>query len=282
MSSETPIPSPAAPKVVLRFDTTDRALHGFLMTSFLGLTLTGVPLLFNHEAWAATLARFFGGFSAAGTIHRFFAVVMIATFVTHVTRIVKRLYADKDLGILWGPRSMVPQPRDVREFIQHIRFFFGFGKRPKFEHFTYWEKFDYWAVFWGMGIIGGSGLLLWFPERFAAILPGWLFNIALIVHGEEALLATCFIFTIHFFNGHLRPEKFPMDTVIFTGRIPIEEIRFERAGEFERMGGEAGLEPLVVRPAKERTVRIGRIAGTIAVVIGLTMVVLTIRALMAH
>jgi hypothetical protein len=26
-----------------------------------------------------------------------------------------------------------------------------------------------------------------------------------------------FIFTIHFFNGHLRPEKFPMDMVIFTG-----------------------------------------------------------------
>jgi hypothetical protein len=28
-----------------------------------------------------------------------------------------------------------------------------------------------------------------------------------------------FIFTVHFFNTHLRPEKFPMDTVIFTGRM---------------------------------------------------------------
>jgi len=41
---------------------------------------------------------------------------------------------------------------------------------------------------WGVAIIGGSGLLLWFPEFFAAFLPGWLFNVAMVVHGEEALL----------------------------------------------------------------------------------------------
>ena len=28
----------------------------------------------------------------------------------------------------------------------------------------------------------------------------------------------------HFFNTHLRPEKFPMDIVIFTGRMPLEEV----------------------------------------------------------
>ena len=49
----------------------------------------------------------------------------------------------------------------------HIRWFVGGGPRPRFDRFTYWEKFDYWAVFWGMGIIGASGLLLWFPEFFA-------------------------------------------------------------------------------------------------------------------
>ena len=48
-------------------------------------------------------------------------------------------------------------------------------------------------------------------------MPGWVFTVALLVHGEEALLAVGFIFTIHFFNGHFRPEKFPIDTVIFTG-----------------------------------------------------------------
>ena len=50
-------------------------------------------------------------------------------------------------------------------------------------------------------------------------LPGRVFNVALLVHGEEALLATGFIFLVHFFNGHFRPDKFPIDTVIFTGAV---------------------------------------------------------------
>ncbi|MFV0268316.1 MAG: hypothetical protein ACK5HT_14405 [Draconibacterium sp.] len=78
-----------------------------------------------------------------------------------------------------------------------------------------WVKFDYFAVFWGVMVIGSTGLMLWFPETFTKILPGWLINVAQIIHSDEALLAVGFIFTIHFFNTHLRPESFPMDTVIF-------------------------------------------------------------------
>jgi hypothetical protein len=78
-----------------------------------------------------------------------------------------------------------------------------------------------------MFIIGGSGLLLWFPVFFARFMPGWMFNIAALIHGEEALLAVGFIFTFHFFNGHLRPEKFPMDTVIFSGVVPERELMEE-------------------------------------------------------
>jgi cytochrome b subunit of formate dehydrogenase len=198
-----------------RFDRLDRVMHGLLMASFLGLAFTGLPLLFSHQEWAGRLARVFGGFHAAGMLHRTFALTMIGVFIAHLTRIGQRLFLQKDLSILWGPASMVPQPRDIMELIAHMRWFIGLGPQPRFDHFTYWEKFDYWAVFWGMGIIGGSGLVLWFPELFAHLIPGWMFNIAMLIHGEEALLAVCFIFTIHFFNGHLRPEKFPMDSVIF-------------------------------------------------------------------
>ncbi|CAG0959065.1 hypothetical protein GPROT1_00673 [Gammaproteobacteria bacterium] len=41
---------------------------------------------------------------------------------------------------------------------------------PKFDRWTYWEKFDYWAVF--CMLIGGLGLLLWFPVFFSRFLPG--------------------------------------------------------------------------------------------------------------
>jgi len=263
-----------------RFGRTERLLHGFLMFSFLGLAFTGLPLLFSHQPWAATLARIFGGFASAGVIHRLCAVVMISVFTIHLSRIVRRLFGQKDLGILWGPNSMVPQPRDFFEMVAHIRWFVGLGPQPRFDHFTYWEKFDYWAVFWGMGIIGGSGLVLWFPELFAYVLPGWMFNIATVVHGEEALLAVGFIFTIHFFNGHLRPEKFPMDSVIFTGRVTVQEMEEERPEEFERLRRAGRLDELASAAAPRWVYRLGRTAGGTAVVLGLLMVALILFAVL--
>jgi cytochrome b subunit of formate dehydrogenase len=263
-----------------RFGREERLLHGFLMFSFLGLAFTGLPLLFSHQEWAATLVRFFGGFSSAGSMHRVFAVVMITVFVIHLSRIFRRLFGQKDLGMLWGPNSMVPQPRDFFEMVAHIRWFVGLGPHPRFDHFTYWEKFDYWAVFWGMGIIGGSGLILWLPETFAHVVPGWVFNIAALVHGEEALLAVVFIFTFHFFTGHLRPEKFPMDSVMFTGRVTLKEMEEERPEEFARLTRTGRIDELASAAAPRWVYRLGRTAGGTAVVLGLLMVALILFAVL--
>jgi hypothetical protein len=128
-----------------------------------------------------------------------------------------------------------------------------------------------------MFIIGGSGLLLWFPQFFGRFLPGWIYNIALLVHGEEALLATGFIFVIHFFNSHFRAEKFPMDMVMFTGQVTLDELRDERPAEYERLvarrklkAGDPALEPAWAAAA-------GRAVGTLAVAIGLVLLVFIVR-----
>jgi len=273
--------APGGGRHVLRFEGYHRLLHGFLMLSFLGLAGTGLPLLFSDAPWAHVVARFWGGFVVAGRLHRTFAVILIAVFTLHLWRVLRRLFVEKDLSILWGPASMVPQPRDIVELIQHLRWFLGLGPRPRFDHFTYWEKFDYWAVFWGMGIIGGSGLLLWFPVFFAKILPGWMFNVAMVVHGEEALLAVGFIFTIHFFNGHLRPDKFPMDLVIFTGRVSEDEFRHERQDEVERAEHDGWFEAQLTTPPSPELIRAGRIIGTTAVTVGLVLVTLILYAVFA-
>ncbi|HET53617.1 MAG TPA: hypothetical protein ENN33_00190 [Ignavibacteria bacterium] len=129
---------------------------------------------------------------------------------------------------------MVFNKRDWKEFIGTIKWFFGKGRRPSYGRWTYWEKFDYFAVFWGVAVIGSRGLILWFPEFFTFLgLPGWFINVTSIVHSDEALLATGFIFTIHFFNTHFRPDKFPMDNVIFTGRVPLEEFKKDRPREYQ-------------------------------------------------
>jgi cytochrome b subunit of formate dehydrogenase len=276
--TETDVP-PSDGVYVRRFDNYDRALHGLLMTSFLGLSFTGIPLLFAGTRWAGWLSRLMGGFHVAGILHRTFAGAMVLTFFLHLLRIFKRLFVEKQYSILWGPDSIVPQPKDIRQLVQHVRWFFGRGPRPEFDHFTYWEKFDYWAVFWGMAIIGGSGFVLWFPRLWARLLPGRFFNVALLIHGEEALLAVVFIFTIHFFNGHLRPEKFPMDTVIFSGVLPLDEIEQDRPAEYERLVAEGEITRITVPTPRPALFRRARVVGSIAVSLGLLLVVLTIAAL---
>jgi cytochrome b subunit of formate dehydrogenase len=265
---------------VRRFDAIDRTLHGVLMASFLGLASTGLPLVFSDETWARTLVRIFGGFEVAGWLHRVCATLLIGVFLVHLGRLVRQLVRDRDWGLLWGPRSMVPQPRDFADLVGHVRWFLGRGPRPAFDRFTYWEKFDYWAVFWGMGIIGASGLFLWFPMFFSEFLPGWVFNVALLIHGEEALLAVGFIFTMHFFNGHLRPEKFPMDRVIFTGRVPEEELRHERPAEYARLRARGELASLRTTPPEAWLERLGTVVGSLAVTIGLLLVALILYAVL--
>jgi cytochrome b subunit of formate dehydrogenase len=262
-----------------RFDAFDRVLHVVLMVSFLGLALTGLPLLFSDSAWASVLARVLGGFHAAGILHRLSAVLLIGVFLAHLGRVGKRLVVDRDLGMIWGPTSMTPQPRDLRDLVNHVKWFLGRGPRPRFDRYTYWEKFDYLAVFWGMGIIGGTGLMLWFPTVFARVMPGWVFNIATLIHGEEALLAVGFIFTVHFFNTHMRPEKFPMDPVIFTGRVSEEDLRDERPDEYERLRAAGRLAQLVVGPAPAWIMPMARITAAIVLALGFAVVAIIVFTL---
>jgi len=220
----------------VRFDRVWRILHVIVILSFFGLALTGMLLKFAGTKWAIFFANLLGGFEVAGIIHRFCAILTFFYFIVHFVFVYKnwrksgkslRQYIfDKDTGL-------APNWNDVKEFAMTIRWFFGGKKRPDYGRWTYWEKFDYLAVFWGVAMIGFTGLFLWFPEFFTRFLPGYFINIATIIHSDEALLATGFIFAFHFFNTHFRPEKFPMDPVIFTGRVPLEEFKHDRPREYE-------------------------------------------------
>ena len=275
------VPAAAEPtRFVRRFDAFDRTLHGLLMIAFLGLAATGLPLLFNDTAWARRITHFLGSFEIAGWLHRVCALLLITVFLVHLGRLTRRLVAKREWGLLWGPRSMVPRLKDLSDIIQHVKWFLRLGPRPSFDRFTYWEKFDYWAVFWGMAIIGFSGLLLWFPVFFARFVPGWIFNIAMLVHGEEALLAVGFIFTIHFFNTHLRPEKFPIDRVIFTGRITEEELKDERPEEYARLVREGRLDEWRTDAPPPWLVRASGVIAAVVVSLGLLLVSLIVFAVL--
>jgi cytochrome b subunit of formate dehydrogenase len=173
--------------------------------------------------------------------------------------------------------------QDLKDFWASVKWFVGRGPRPEYGRWTYWEKFDYMAVFWGVVVIGSTGLILWFPVFFTNLLPGWVINVAQIIHSDEALLAVGFIFTIHFFNTHLRPESFPMDTVIFTGHVEIEEYKADRPREYEELEKSGMLESVKVkRDFSKKQMNIVKFFGYIFLFTGIIQVIFIIYSLLSH
>ena len=124
-----------------------------------------------------------------------------------------------------------------------------------------------------MVIIGCSGLMLRFPEFFSRVIPGEFLNVSLVIHGEEALLAVGFIFVFHFFHNHFRPEKFPMDITIFTGRLPLEHFKEERPVQYERAVAEGKLESMIVGPPSRLVVVASTLFGATAIILGVTLII---------
>jgi len=277
-----------------RFTPFDRFLHLMMVTSFLLLVLTGMPLKFYYTSWAKVIFNLLGGAEVARALHHFGAIVTFAYFGLHLMALVSGLWSRRghlrnpatgrlELRRLWGatfsPDSMVPSAQDLRDFVAHQKWFFGKGPRPQFDRWTYWERFDYFAVFWGIFIIGASGLVMWFPKFFTHWLPGSAINIALIIHSDEALLAAGFIFTFHFFNTHFRIEKFPMDTVIFSGRISKTEMLHERKRWYDRLVAAGRLKDYRVKDEWEGRKKIARGFGFLFFGLGLVLLGLIVYAM---
>ncbi len=267
---------------VRRFRRFHRNLHLMVISSFLGLALTGMILKFSYAPWAKVIARLLGGFEAAGLIHRFCAAMTFTYFGLHLFDLLKQKRAS---GKSWrqfvtGEDSMLFNRRDWQEFAGSMKWFFNRGPRPEYGRWTYWEKFDYFAVFWGVAVIGGTGLLLWFPELFTRVVPGWAVNVATTIHSDEALLAVSFIFVVHFFNTHFRPEKFPIDTVIFTEGMPLEEFQRDRPREYRELMDSGQLSERMMPAPADRDARFWRRLGFTALTIGLILIALIVYAML--
>jgi len=263
-----------------RFKPLHSRLHIMVVTSFLALAITGMTLKFSYLGWAQWISQMLGGFESTGYIHRLGAIVTFAYFGIHLWDLAreKRKQHKTWVQMLLDKDSMLPNKNDLKEVVGTFKWFFGRGERPAYGRWTYWEKFDYFAVFWGVFIIGSTGLMLWFPEFFTLFLPGWIINVATIIHSDEALLAVAFIFTVHFFNTHFRPDKFPMDTVIFTGRVPLEELKEDRPREYDELIKSRGFKDRLAEPLPDVMVRTAKIFGTTALIIGLSLILLIIYA----
>ncbi len=217
--------------VYQRWNIHHRLVHFGIYAPFIVCALTGLPIKFHHKAWAQALASFFGGGDGLLFWHLFAGTLIFLTCIYHLGY--SLLYAVKYRHNLTIP--MLPWSKGTWTALKQY-FAYQLGKsdeHPKFGRYQWKEMFDYWAVFWGMFMIGGSGLLMWFPEFTFQYFPKWFVDAYRWAHSDEAVLAVVFIFTWHFYNVHFQPDFFPMSWVWWDGKIDLETMKLEHGLELE-------------------------------------------------
>ncbi len=272
---------PHSDKHFQRFTWYWRLNHWALALSVMTLTLTGMVVMYPDTDWALNVINVVGGPGVLGSVHRTAGVIFLISVFGHGIVVLRRVLKNKHFD-WFGPDSLLPRWKDWEDMKAMFRWFLGKGKQPQLDRWTYWEKFDYWAVYWGALVIGLSGVVLWASPTLLKLLPGWTFNIATIAHGVEAFLAVATLFVVHFFNNHFRPEKFPLDTVMFTGSWDLEEFKHERPLEYARLKANGELEKHLVDPPSKRANIVFHVIGLTLLATGLILLAMVVVGFIRH
>ncbi len=200
--------------------------------AFLLLTVTGLSQRFHDYELSQWIIMNLGGIDAARLIHRYTGILFTLLTFQHI------LVAF--FGVLffkWQP-SMVIHKKDFTDVIDNLKYYLGMSEHPaRCDRFDYKQKFEYWGVVVGGLLMIFTGFMLWFPAQVTRILPGEFIPAAKALHTNEALLAFLVIVVWHVYNAIFSPDVFPLDTVIFTGKISKARMIHEHPLEYERLFG---------------------------------------------
>mgnify|MGYP001589451047 FL=1 len=216
---------------------------------FVVLVLTGLSQRFHDYSISQWIVMALGGIDATRIIHRYAGIVLSVLTIQHII--------SASVGILflrWQP-SMIIHKKDFTDAIDNIRYYLGLTEHPaRCDRFDYKQKFEYWGVVVGGILMMATGAILWFPTMAARFLPGEFIPAAKALHTNEALLAFLVIVIWHIYNAIFSPEVFPVDTVMFTGRISKERMMHEHPIEYERLFGVSHGSPSGEERTEERPV----------------------------
>ncbi len=233
-------------EVYVRFSIAQRLEHWVMTLSFITLAVTGLPQRYALSAWSDLLIAGLGGIETVRIIHRVAATIFVLVTLWHFVALSYRVY------VMRSRLTMLPTLKDVTDFLDAIRHNLGMARQaPSFPRFNFAEKMEYWAVIWGAVLMGLTGFILWNPIATTRLLPGVVIPAAKAAHSAEALLAVLAVVIWHFYWVHIRT----FNKAIFTGKVTMEQMRDEHAGELAEL--KAGiLQAPLSREAKRRRERV--------------------------
>lgn len=212
-----------------RFTLAQRWEHGLLILTFAILLLTGLPQKYRTAGWSQQILSTPERLEILQDIHHIAALVLAAEALYHIGKAIV-LMARRKL-----PADIFPTWQDVRDAFQMLKYLlFLSDEKPLFGKYNFEQKVTYWFLFFGIGIMGISGLMLWFPESATRFLPGGIIPAAKLAHSTEAVVAGIFVVLWHFFHVHI--ER--LNLSIFTGRLNEEDMETYHAVESHRLTSE--------------------------------------------
>jgi formate dehydrogenase subunit gamma len=216
-------------ETVERFGRTERFEHLASGLTFIALVVTGLPQTRPDLAIAQWIIGSMGGIWPTRLIHRTIGVIFVLLMLTHVTRAVVKALQRNKLPV------MVPDRQDFEDVLQTFRHILLGEPMPKVGKFDFAEKFEYWGLFLGGVVMSSTGIFLLFPELVTQFLPGVVLAATRVMHGMEATFAVMVVILWHSWGVMLRPDVFPLDTSIFTGRMSVHRLKHEHPREYERL-----------------------------------------------
>ena len=233
----------------VRMTLAERLQHGILISCFILLVVTGLPLLTRPTSGTSGLFIFDWGFRLRGILHRTAGVGLIAVSLFHLyyvssTRRGREIFlalmprvkdatdALQAFGHNLGVSVWLSRKGMLKDFFDRHPFWL-FAEAPQYGRYNFIEKFEYLAVIWGNFVMIFTGFFLWTTNLSLRLFPLWIYDIFKIVHGYEAILAFLAIIVWHLYNVHLSPGVFPMSKVWLNGKISGRELREHHFLEYQ-------------------------------------------------
>ncbi len=217
---------------VVRFDTHLVIVHFLIMSSVTIVGALGIPQAFPDWGPARWWIDWvYGGLESARVFHHRFGYIVDATMFYYVGYMA--------YSFLKGRKSfktMVPSFKDGKDFIQTYLYCFGISKEePKYDRYSYGQKIDFWTIVTCLPLLSITGLIMFHTAVTSQFIPSTVIAVFSVAHRHIALLLAWFITTVHIYYGHLAPQVFPGNSVIFTGRMSEAKYRELFPGDYERI-----------------------------------------------